>query len=187
MSFESLNRVIRQLRQTHWQEQQAFQRLLDEWPQLVGPAVSAQTQPLRLTQKRVLQVATSSGVWAHNLSFERQNLIKKLNDRFNLDIVDIFFSSSQWGRSPLHGFLPDRAEAADLTVQEKSPPSNSLLPRDAREAFEQWAKAVQARSRSLPDCPCCHCPTPPMELDRWGCCGLCEARKSLENPDLRPL
>ena len=178
MSLEPLNNVIYSLKKTHWKEQQAFQSLLEQWSDLVGPSVSAQTTPITITPKRVLQVATSSGVWAHNLSFERKTLLKKINARFKFGLTDIFFTTSQWGRSQSKSFLPDRAEPINLSRirQQRRPPKDT--PKDSKSAFEQWADTIQARSQRLNRCPRCDCPTPQAELDRWDICSLCVAREN---------
>ncbi len=185
MSFHSVNHVIHQIKQHQWHEHQAFQRLLEEWKDLVGPAVAAQTEPTRITQQRVLQVAASSGVWAHNLSFERQNLLRKINQRFQLDLKDIFFASSQWGQSSLNAYVPDRAETPSSAYEASPTPPKRDRPKDAQDAFNRWAQTIQMRSRTLPSCPQCQCPTPPLELDRWGMCSLCCAREHLAK-DVRP-
>ena len=166
MSLESLTEVIQSLKRTHWKEQQAFQQLLDQWSTVVGPSVSAQTVPITITPKRVLQVATSSGVWAHNLSFERKNLLKKINDRFKLGLTDIFFTTSQWGRSPVHNFIPEQGESPSLTRLKRQKLEPKPRPKDSQEAFERWADAIQVRSQRLDICPSCECPTPRSELDR---------------------
>jgi predicted nucleic acid-binding Zn ribbon protein len=179
MSFQSLNHIIAGLKQTHWQEQQAFLRLLDGWAELVGPAVAAHTQPIRITQQRVLQVTTASGVWAQNLAFERLNLLAKINARFKLGLTDIFFSTSQWGQTPTRAFIPARGEAPDLSrIPNDNPVPTASPPQDATAAFEHWATTIQTRSQSLPLCPQCQCPTPQSELAREGMCLLCRARQS---------
>ena len=186
MSLEPLNNVIHSLKKTHWKEQQAFQKLLDEWSEIVGPSVSAQTTPLTITPKRVLQVATSSGVWAHNLSFERKNLLKKINDRFKLGLKDIFFTTSQWGRSTSRAFVPDRGEPIDLSkVRQRRRPERDM-PTDPQSAFERWADTIQSRSQRLDICPVCECPTPQTELDRWDMCSLCVAREQFGSSELFP-
>jgi predicted nucleic acid-binding Zn ribbon protein len=179
MSFKSLNHIITDLKQTHWQEQQAFQRLLNGWTELVGPAVAAHTQPIRITPQRVLQVTTASGVWAQNLAFERLNLLAKINARFKLGLTDIFFSTSQWGQTPTRAFVPERGEAPDLSrIPDKNAAPATSPTQDATTAFEQWATTIQTRSQSFPLCPQCHCPTPQSELARDGLCMLCRARQS---------
>ena len=179
MSFHSVNQVIHHLKRHQWQEQQMFQRLLEEWSDLVGPVVAAQTEPTRITQQRVLQVATSSGVWAHNLSFERQNLLKKINDRFQLNLTDIFFASSQWGRSQFKAYVPNQGELPNASYEKVASLPQRDRPQDAKDAFNRWAETIRERSQTLPDCPQCHCPSPQVELDRWGMCSLCCARHRL--------
>lgn len=176
MGFESLHRVIHHIKQTSWKEQQAFQQLLVEWSDIVGPNVSTQTEPIKITPKRVLQVATSSGVWAHNLSFERQALLRKINQRFNFELTDIFFTTSQWGSRSKSAYIPDRAEEHNLSRIRTRPQPTQPKPENSQAAFERWADAIQKQSQRLNICPQCECPTPQAELDRWDMCCLCGAR-----------
>ncbi|MBD2099924.1 DUF721 domain-containing protein [Leptolyngbya sp. FACHB-261] len=44
-------------------------------------------------------------------------------------------------------------------------------------AFQTWAAAMQGRSRHLPLCPSCACPTPVGELKHWSMCSVCLARQ----------
>lgn len=182
MSFESLNRVLGSLRnQEGWQEQVQFQHLLQCWPEAVGPLVKAQTRPIGLTKQRVLRVATSSSVWAQNLAFERHRILEKLNTRLLKPLVDIRFSTGQWQGSSLR-------QASGLEQVWRNHPSQLPSGHDdatfkpevtsgSQTAFTRWASQVQARSRCLPLCPKCDCPTPPGELQRWSVCALCAAKQ----------
>ncbi|NMG11427.1 DciA family protein [Brasilonema sp. UFV-L1] len=181
MSFKSVNDILGVLAaQTKWQEQ-PFQRLLTCWTEVVGAATAAHTQPLSL-QRDVLRVATSSAVWAQNLTFGRQRLILKLNEKLSIGLRDIHFSTAGW-RRPQN----DRKEQQTISLREH--PSyvgdeikidDDVTPKavDANAAFQNWAKTVQARSHNLPLCPLCDCPTPPGELQRWGVCCVCAAKQS---------
>jgi predicted nucleic acid-binding Zn ribbon protein len=182
MSLEPLNRVLGSLqKQEAWQEQQQFQRLLKCWPKIVGPVVAAQARPVALSQRGLLKVATSSSAWAQNLAFERQRIMEKLNTKLTKPLVDLHFSTRQW--------QDNWSQQSSGSRQRQQPPSQPLNKLDSTSpseftpfqspatAFECWAKMVQARSRLLPLCPGCKCPTPPGELERWLVCGLCAARQ----------
>ena len=175
MSLQPLNQVLTSLQtKPMWQEQQQFQHLLHRWPQIVGPVVGAQTRPLTITQRAVLKVATSSAVWAQNLAFERHLILEKLNTCLTKPLVDIQFSSSQWQTKT-------KATKRQKNLQPPQTVSTrTVVPaQDAQTAFQQWAQTLQARSRQLPLCPRCQCPTPASELQRWSICALCAARRPL--------
>jgi len=184
MSFKSLHQVVGALQaQESWQEQRQFRHLLKCWPQIVGPVVEAQTRPVAITKQKVLKVATSSSVWAQNLVFERQRILEKLNTKLLQPLAEIRFSTAQWQNSPASqpgtGFEQLQQNHPSRLPEEYG---TSLQPaitpaRDQNVAFIRWANLVQARSRSLPLCPTCQCPTPPGELQRWAVCALCAARQ----------
>ncbi|WP_066376831.1 MULTISPECIES: DUF721 domain-containing protein [unclassified Anabaena] len=181
MAWKSVNDILDALQQqAKWQEQ-PFQRVLQCWAEVVGVAAAKHSRPLSL-QRDVLRVATSSAAWAQNLTFSRQTLLKKLNTKLSLSLLDIRFSTAGWQNS---------AEAAkpQLTVSPQQHPSyvgdsNSYeadvepTGQNVHQAFKFWAKTMQVRSQGLPLCPQCQCPTPPGELERWGICALCSAKQS---------
>ncbi|KAB8335086.1 DUF721 domain-containing protein [Scytonema tolypothrichoides VB-61278] len=182
MSLKSINDILEVLAaQPEWQEP-PFQRLLACWTQVVGSVIVAHTKPLSL-QRDVLRVATSSAAWAQNLTFERQRLILKLNQKLSIGLKDIHFSTAGWQR-------PQNIAKEQQTILLSEHPSyvgdgmsiddGDLTPKakDASAAFQNWARTVQGRSHNLPLCPLCHCPTPPGELQRWGVCSLCAAKQS---------
>ena len=183
MSFNSLESILKCLQaESRWQEQ-PFQIVLKYWSQAVGLAVAAHTRPVSISRE-VLWVATSSAVWAQELSFRRQNILEKLNPHLSSPLLDIRFSSARW-QLPENSNLEASSQATrDLTRNHPSlvvnfPDSNrrqisNLKPSDA---FNNWAKAMQARSHHLPLCPQCNCPTPAGELQRWGICSICAAKQ----------
>lgn len=184
MSLESLNQVLSHVpNQKVWQGQQHFKSLLQHWPNVVGPIVAAQTKPLNL-QRGILQVATSSSVWAQNLTLERSRILEKLNLLLTHPIADIRFSPGQWFNQPgqevsssdteslLWQEHPSRVEVDKPVSSLPQPPENT-----PQQAFDRWAKQVQSRSSHLPTCPQCQCPTPPGELKRWSMCSLCAAKQ----------
>ena len=184
MSLESLHRVLQEVKQSQWQQQQEFDQLVQAWSEIVGPVVAAQTKPVRITSKKVLQVATSSSVWAQNLAFERHRILQKLNVGLEEPVVDIRFSTGLWplpkrrrgGPTPMAppltagtGGANDRATAV------------SSSPETPQEAFGRWSQAVRSQSQGRPLCPQCQCPSPVEELKRWSVCGLCASRPPLDS------
>jgi predicted nucleic acid-binding Zn ribbon protein len=189
MSFKSVNDILGVLEtQGKWQDL-PFQRLLKCWAEVVGAVVAAHTQPLSI-QRDVLRVATSSAAWAQNLTFERQRLLLKLNQKLSIGLVDLHFSTAQWQR-------PQKTPKGEQTLSLQEHPSyvgdqinerSDVAPTigDANDAFQRWAKTVQVRSRNLPLCPQCHCPTPSGELLRWRVCCVCVTKQSSQNLSTEP-
>lgn len=177
MSLKSVNDILGVLAvEAKWQEQ-PFQRLLKIWTEVVGAVVATHTRPSSI-ERGVLRVATSSAAWAQNLTFERQRLLLKLNEKLPDPLIDIRFSTALWQRP--------KAIAAPQKVSPQHPSyigDGMRLSRDVNSvtnpnaAFGYWAKTVQARSHGLPLCPECQCPSPKGELQRWGVCSLCAAKR----------
>ncbi|MBH8571833.1 DUF721 domain-containing protein [Nostocaceae cyanobacterium CENA369] len=180
MSLKSVNDILGVLeQQAQWQEQ-PFQRLLKCWVEVVGAVVATHTRPLSI-QRDVLRVATSSAAWAQNMTFGRQTLLLKLNEKLPTPLADIRFSTAEWSS------LPDKQKQQQIVLADEHPSylgnlSNShyeVTPpnKNANIAFRYWAKTIQRRSHGLPLCPQCQCPTPPGELQRWQVCSLCAAKQ----------
>ncbi len=180
MSLKSVNDILNILQLETKLQEQPFQRLLKCWSEVVGTAVAAHTRPLSI-QRNVLWVATSSAAWAQNLTFERQRLLVKLNALLPNPLVDIRFSTAEWHSSKQVADQPN----SSVNPQHPSYLGKQIAPEnhlnsdagDANTTFADWAVAIQARSHHLPLCPECESPTPPGELQRWGICCLCAAKK----------
>lgn len=175
-SIEQLVSAFQQRQQSH--PRNDFQRVLVCWAEMVGPLVAAKTRPLQL-QNNILWVAVPTAIWAQNLSFERHLMLQKLNPQLNHPLRDIRFSTARWSG--------DRPNATGLEldyqqqVWEQHPsrlpdtpaPLASGLLLSAEQQFRQYTLRRQQQTRQLPLCNTCHGPTPPGELERWGCCALC--------------
>jgi len=181
MAWRSLNQVLNSFEQhPTWHHRQQFQRILAHWPQVVGTVVAAQTRPIAL-QRDVLQVATTSSVWAQNLMFERQRILEKLNAKLPFAIKDMRFSTAHW----YNGGAETIASEAQKTWQQHpsrldgAPAAEPLRPQpptDPNTAFQSWAQTMRSRTQHLPRCPACQCPAPAGELQRWSVCSLCAAK-----------
>jgi predicted nucleic acid-binding Zn ribbon protein len=185
MSFNSLPQLLNRIsNQESWRGRKQFQQLLACWFDVVGTVVAAQTRPI-VIQRHVLQVATSSSVWAQNLAFERHRILEKLNARLELGLTDIRFSTANWQADTRHNNRVENfSETVILWREHPSRVTSQLgrLPgqpqsRDPQTAFLNWARAVRAQSQHLPLCPSCHSPTPEGELIRWSVCALCAAQQ----------
>jgi predicted nucleic acid-binding Zn ribbon protein len=185
MSLNPLGNILDSIKQeSRWQEQ-PMQRILQCWVEVVGTAVATHTRPVSI-QRQILWVATSSAVWAHELSFRRQRILEKLNTQLPQPLLDIRFSSAQWQQlAKQESFMSDRAASRlgqdhPSWVGKESVATNSdRQPRfhHPQAAFQHWIEVKQKRSRHLPLCPQCHCHTPVGELERWGVCSICAAKQ----------
>jgi len=187
MTFQSLQRVLSTLdQQSSWRSHRQIQQVLTVWPELVGPAVAAQTRPWAL-QAGVLQVGVSSAPWVQTLMFERLRILEKLNARLPYPITDIRFSTTWWHRRSLCSSAELQTESARVWWEHPSRlhqpagdrphQSGVAQPTDPQSAFRAWASQMRSRTAQMPLCPRCHCPTPQGELERWSCCGLCAAKQ----------
>jgi predicted nucleic acid-binding Zn ribbon protein len=182
MTMDSLNRLVnafQQRQRTH--PRNDFQRVLVHWAEVVGAVVAAKTRPLQL-QNRTLWVAVPASVWAQNLSFERHLLLQKLNPHLSVPLRDIRFSTAGWsGDRPT---LPVLEMQQQLEAWENHPSRLPISPvarpvlsnASAHAQFRHYATWRQQQNDQLPLCRSCHCPTPPGEIERWGCCALCARR-----------
>ncbi|MEB3178405.1 MAG: DciA family protein [Nostocaceae cyanobacterium] len=181
MSLKSLNDILEALEaQAKWQEQ-PFPHVLRCWSEVVGAKIADHTRPLSI-QRQILWVATKSAAWSQNLTFERQRLLRELNARLPSPLVDIRFSCAGWHRpqevaQPPKPLNRQRHHPSYLADKLSLPPDAPLLDGDVNTTFQRWAKVTQTRSRFLPLCPQCQCPTPPGELQRWDVCAVCAAKQ----------
>ncbi|MFY7802751.1 MAG: DUF721 domain-containing protein [Limnoraphis robusta] len=184
--MQSLNQVLGRLHiQLLTPEQQQFQSTLDHWAMVVGQRAIAHTRPVSIN-RGVLIVATSSAAWSQQLTFKRSQILRQLNQRLSNPLNDIKFSTALW-----HGQGNCSVSAEDAADRPQNHPSyitdippsqtNALpTPVSPQTAFANWAEMIQRRSQSLPECPQCHCPTPPGELKRWSVCAMCFSQQPFQ-------
>ena len=204
MDIQPLNGILNGIGSgDEWDNQRLLQRLITQWNGIVGPTVAKHSRPLEI-HNGVLQVATSTAVWAQNLSFERRRILKKLNARPDfklLGLKEIRFSTAQWHSRPgSNGARPidKRLNSYQQQLQWQQHPSRMPPPEDANlpanpaqsasQAFEQWSHRRQQQVRQVPLCPQCQTPAPQGELQRWGLCAFCmtqqwQAVKEANHPD----
>ncbi len=178
MTLKSLNDILGVLeQQAQWQEQ-PFPRVLKCWAEIVGVVVAAHARPVSI-QRDVLWVATSSAAWSQNLTFGRQNLLIKLNKQLPTPLVDIRFSTASWQNSLLSPPSPPPIVPQEHPSYLGDDTSPHIAPTiaNAKAVFEHWASSMQKRTQDLPLCPQCQCHTPPGELQRWGVCSPCAAKR----------
>ena len=178
MSLEGLSHLIKGLEsQESWQVQRQFRTVLKHWPKAVGFAVARQTRPTGI-QRGTLYVATATASWAQTLSYERYNILKKLNRHQRQPLQGIRFSTAQWSRSERLTLLPQTGEQHPSYVGwVPSLTQDDGEPHTPIEAFERWAIAIRGMQEAQAQCPQCCCRCPQGEIDRWARCALCAAKQ----------
>jgi len=176
--LKSLNHILDTVtNQPQWQGPLEFQRLLKCWTEVVGTKTAQQTRPY-LISRDVLYVATSSSVWSQELKFKRHQILKKVNALLSEPLTDIHFSTARWKQDfdSVNETLNPQSSGV-VEVASESQEEQASTPKAPQLTFQQWAQVMQEKSRSLPLCPQCQCPTPDGELQRWNLCGLCAAKQ----------
>ena len=182
MFFSSLEQTLAQItNQPGWEKYQQYRQVLECWQQIVSQTIAQHTRPLYI-QRQVLWVATSSSVWAQELTLQRYTLLKKLNSQLAFSLKDIRFSSSQWQQSRYllaPNTQPQRSyHPSGISINTNQNNVNNLpLANDPQAVVKQWLNGIQARSSNLSLCPQCHSPTPEGELKRWSLCCHCATKK----------
>jgi predicted nucleic acid-binding Zn ribbon protein len=188
-TMDNIERLLSLLvKQPGWENYRQFCSVIDCWQTVVGEKIANNTRPIYIARK-VLWVATSSSVWAQTLSMQRYTLLKKLNLQLSDRLSDIRFSSAQWYQNT--NLQKDAIASVETTKKHPSrinldysqlplnkPPENNT----PQVALARCNEAIKRRSQHLPFCPQCNCPTPFGELERWGLCCHCAAKKWSEKP-----
>jgi len=176
MGLEGLNGIIKGLEsQESWQSQRQFRLVVMHWPKVVGFAVARQTRPVSI-QRSSLYVATATATWAHTLTYERLNILRKLNRHQKTPLKNIRFSTAQWAQPASNTLTSDRGKNHPSYVGEAAIESSgvALNPNDA---FAQWSQTMRQLQQAQPICPKCECACPQGELNRWAVCALCATQK----------
>ncbi|MEM9003344.1 MAG: DUF721 domain-containing protein [Cyanobacteria bacterium P01_F01_bin.86] len=176
MALEGLKELIQGLEsQDSWQTQRQFRLVLQHWPKAVGFAVARKTRPIGI-QRNTLYVATATAAWANTLSYERLNILKKINQNQRNHLKNIRFSTAQWSsKSPSPQANVANAQHPSYVGQVPTlPKSPEQTP---TEAFGRWASTIQKMQSHQAMCPRCKCHCPQGELDRWAVCALCATKQ----------
>jgi len=113
------------------------------WPEVVGPVVATRAQPLRIING-VLTVAVSSGPWMQELSFLKEMMRNKLNDRLGSEVVkEIILRSGRVASSDTlrADDVPPKKRLTPQQVAFISEQSAAILDPETREAFADLMKA----------------------------------------------
>ena len=71
--------------------------------------ISQNTRPLYFSRE-VFGIATSSAVWAQELTLQRYSLLKRVNQQLNFNVKDIRFTPARWTDKII---LPNQVNTAD--------------------------------------------------------------------------
>lgn len=193
MPLEGLSHLIKGLEsQESWQTQRQFRIVLQHWPKAVGFAVARKTRPTGI-QRDMLYVATATAAWAQTLSYERYNILKKLNRYQPRPLKGIRFSTAQWAqpakpdaRIKSHeqhpsyiGHIPaiPTGEEEHLSTDQNTLAQNIPDQNTPSAVFRRWATTMQKMQKTQAFCPQCRCHCPQGELNRWTMCALCAAQR----------
>jgi predicted nucleic acid-binding Zn ribbon protein len=70
-------------------------QLLSLWPQIVDERVTKNTSPIKI-KNGVLHVATATAVWAQELSFYKDEIVAKFNQKAGEKVItDVRFRSTE--------------------------------------------------------------------------------------------
>ena len=194
MFSNSLKNILHQLsQQPEWEQYQQYCEVKKCWQKIINPKIAQNTKPKAIS-RQILWVATSSSVWAQELSLQRYSFLKKLNSQLSFALTDIRFSPAHW--TELSSTTPSQTKN-DITNEQKMllSPKNRLnnakkvenTPKidDPKIALTRWLEKIKTRAesqtQSYSPCPQCSSFTPIAELERWQVCSHCIAKKwSLE-------
>ena len=194
MFSNSLKNILHQLsQQPEWEQYKQYCEVKECWQKIINPKIAQNSRPKSIS-RQILSVATSSSVWAQELSLQRYSLLKKLNAQLSFTLTDIRFSPASW--TELSPTTPSQTKN-DIANEQKM--SSSLENRlnttkkvennqkfdDPKIALKRWLERIKTRAESATQpyllCPQCGCFTPIAELERWQVCSHCIAKKwSLE-------
>jgi predicted nucleic acid-binding Zn ribbon protein len=106
-----------------------------------------------------------------------------LNKQLTQPLTDIRFSAAQWHQVEhlkhlQHSDPLEQNETYSTFLTTLSFPEEieKVPAKTPEEAFQRWAKVLQARTEQLPPCPRCQAPVLPQELERWSICGNCATK-----------
>ena len=194
MFSNSLKNILQQIsQQPGWEQYRQHCELIECWQKITNQKIAQNTRP-RYISRQVLWVATSSSVWAQELSLQRYSLLKKLNSQLTFTLTDIRFSPANWQKSSDDAVShqedvvinPEKSTISrkNAIYSVKTPEDEAKID-DPQLALQKWLEKIKARAQSQTQpcfpCPQCNSPTPVQELERWNVCGHCIAHKwSLE-------
>jgi len=179
-----LNKILNKItQQPEWQEYRQYQQLSTCWRQVINQKISQNTRPIYFS-RGVLGIATSSAVWAQELTLQRYSLLKKLNKHLDFDVKDIRFTPARWDDIIIQNNQTNSTEKSHIqkntviSSQKKAELTTEIsIPKTAPQTLQNWLEKVKVKLQILPLCPQCNSPTPQKELERWNLCCHCMAQE----------
>lgn len=131
-------------------------RVWQAWDEVVGRTISRNAQPVRLDGSRLV-VAVRSSTWLQELSLLQHELIVRLNEWMQREVVrELFFvvgrvEQQRTGQPDPPAEAPEAAArtAASIQRDEAPPPSQDLGP-EASAVFERLWRAARSRREGEP-------------------------------------
>ena len=181
MSLTGLPNILHGIQsRTSWQQRCQYLLIVEKWSDIVGESVAKQTCPIGVYQK-ALQVAVSNSVWSQALTFERVQILAKINlllggastlpiatQQQTLEQRKVIVQDHP---SYLPAIITDQLNN-NLKVH-KLAPDRPKPPETASEAFQRWQVVMKLRATQMPQCPQCDRPALTGELSRWQMCRVC--------------
>ena len=194
MFSNSLKNILHQLsQQPEWEQYKQYCEVIECWQKIINQKVAQNTKPKSIS-RQVLWIATSSSVWAQELSLQRYGFLKKLNSQLSFTLTDIKFSPARW--TELSPTTPsqtknDIANGQKLSLSSENRLNNAKKLENSQKidepkiALKRWLERIKTKAESPTQpyllCPQCSSLTPISELERWQVCSHCIAKKwSLE-------
>lgn len=180
----SLDKILSKItQQPEWQEYNQYQQLATCWRNVVNRKISQNTRPIYFS-RGIFGIATSSAVWAQELTLQRYSLLKKVNRQLNFEVKDIRFTPAQWNdniardnHTDLAKNIDNQENIAATSPKQVESATEIATPKTAHESLKHWLSKIEKRSQNLPLCPQCNSPTPQKELERWHFCCHCMAQQ----------
>ncbi|ELS04497.1 putative RNA-binding protein containing Zn ribbon [Xenococcus sp. PCC 7305] len=179
-----LDKILSKItQQPEYQEYRQYQQLVKCWRNVVNRQILQNTRPLYFSRE-ILGIATSSAVWAQELTLQRYSLTKKLNKYLDFEVKDIRFAPARWNDIIIQDNQDDlpkklgNSEGSAASSPHKVELATNISPSEkANASLQNWLEQVKMRSQTLPFCPNCDSPTPQKELERWNLCCHCMAQE----------
>jgi hypothetical protein len=112
------------------------------WPEAVGPAIAAQAWPARLARDGTLHVATSSSVWAFELTKLEATILPRLAER----VGERAPAKLRFAPGRLPAREPENAPSRSRTVPEVRPVDAAAGAEIAREIDDPELRELVARA-----------------------------------------
>ncbi len=183
----ALGKILQQIiQQPAWKYYRDYCQIKYSWHELVNSQATENSKPLHI-EKDTLYVATSSAVWAQELSLQSFAISKKIQTHLQIKITKIKFSPARWHslktRIPPVTNNEIKLQAVNLQQIIEAKKSRSTQSESTQALIRQLLEKTKAKSSTL-TCPQCNCLTTQAELTRWQVCRHCIAQKW--NDEYRP-